>query len=72
MSRGDFDIRYSPGAATGCLLGGGGGGGMAKFLAEHCANPERGAQRRGGGGAGWTPTHFFPSRPENFVAKLLL
>ena len=43
---------YLPsGAAPGCLLGGGGGGGkMAKFLAEHCASPEKGAQRGGGGG----------------------
>ena len=46
----------------------GGGGKMAKFLAEHCASPEKGAQR-GGGGGGISDTLFF--RPKNLVAILL-
>ena len=42
---------------------------MAICLAEHCASPEKDAQRGGGGGGGDSYTFFF--RPKNVVANLL-
>ena len=42
---------------------------MAKCLAaEHCAIPEKAAQRGGGGGGGCFDTSFFPT--EKNVAKI--
>ena len=41
---------FHGGASRGVCLGGGGGGKLAKCLAEHCASPEKVAQREGGGG----------------------
>ena len=47
---------------------GGGGGKMAKFIAEHCASPDKVAWGGGGRGGGrTTPTHFFPPTENKFA-----